>query len=141
MISNNYKYLAFAVLMMSLCFLTTACSSFKMSTADERELLKERVITEWQLKKNGEWKNIYDLTTSEYRETHSKEKFLNRTNVSITDYTIERIDISEEGKKATVKVRFTVLHMGLPFNFTANETWIKENGNWYLDIIRPMEKQ
>ncbi len=126
------RFLFLFVFVPAVLLLFSGCAGKNLFSRPTAQSLEKRVLLEWELKKSGDWQEVYALTSKAYRKSHKKETFGKKSNVTIKDYEIDKLDLSEDMKKADVKVKFNVIAQGLTFTFYSKEVWIWENGNWYL---------
>lgn len=104
------------------------------SVGGGEELLKQRVIKEWDAKVKRNWGMVHDLTTEAFKKKVDKQTFITGANINVLEFAIQEVKISEPGKAIAV-VRYKVLQEGYEFNFTSREEWVQENGDWYLNLL------
>ena len=107
--------------------------SGKASAMDEASLRK-RVDLRWDYRIKKQWNAIYEMTTREYRKNNPVNTIGTKTNVTIESYTIHSITVNPAEKSGHAVIKFKINQAGFVFELTANENWLWENGDWYLDI-------
>lgn len=99
--------------------------------------LQARVDQMWKALVDMDFASMYNLHTPEYRQKVSESEYAtNLKNAFRTvRYTIEGIEISEDGKSATAYVTntFIVPFMPIPKTRPSQPSqWVLENGIWYF---------
>jgi len=103
-------------------------------TKGSEEALKERVAQEWEAKMNKDGGALYDLTTDQHKERVPRDSFKYRSNVNLTGFSIQDLEIVEGGTKALVRVNIKIKQAGFNFTFPVREEWLWQRGAWRLDI-------
>ena len=142
MTRNNVRHVAQAfrlackhtILMLIVCLLMSGCAHFIAKTGSEAAL-RDLVSKEWQAKIDKEWGTVYELTSSEFRKSIKRDQFLRGCRMDVKSFTIATLEISPDKKRATVTVSFDIQQMGHLFKgMRLKETWLLEDGRWYLDM-------
>ncbi|MBU0484137.1 MAG: hypothetical protein KKB30_06450 [Proteobacteria bacterium] len=104
--------------------------------ATDEEILRTKINLLSQAKKDNKWDIVYRMYDAAYQKTISEQAFLamNR-GVTFGEYTIEKIEIDQTGRKAQVTIRSDVMAQGMNFkNSPAVQHWIKEDGEWHCQV-------
>lgn len=121
-------------LMLGVALLMSGCAHFTIRSGSEAAL-RDLVLEEWQAKIDKEWGTVYDLASSKFRKSVKKDQFLRGCRLDVKDFTIANLKILPDKKQATVTVRFDIQQMGHLFKgMRLKETWLLEDGRWYLDM-------
>ena len=124
----------YAILMLGVAFLMSGCAHFIAKTGSEAAL-RDLVSKEWQAKIDKEWGTVYELTSSKFRKSIKRDRFLQGCRLDVKSFTIANLEISPDKKQAAVTVRFDIQQMGHFFKgMQLKETWIMENCEWRLDM-------
>lgn len=122
------------IVLFALITASMGCAHLIYPKQGSEETLRERVIQAWEARKNGDKYALYDLTSDQHKKRVARESFLYRTNVAIRGYSIEEVDIVEEGTKALVRVDMKINQMGFHFTFPIREEWLWQRGAWRLNL-------
>ena len=117
-------------LIISLMFLG-ACAHVPQKPPEEN--LLARVQLEWQSKLEYDWGQVYDLSCSDFKTKMSRNIFLNSSKIDVTSYNILGVSILEPGRGES-RVEYTVRQAGHELDLKSKETWLLEDGEWYLDL-------
>jgi len=98
--------------------------------------LRQRVTMEWQAKIDQDWETVYKLTTKAYKKSVSRGSFIKRANVTVKDFEIKEIKLSDSGQTATVHVEGLMVQSVYKFNLPLTENWVIEDGQWHL-VLKP----
>jgi hypothetical protein len=107
--------------------------------AADEAALAARTDALWQAKAAQDWKTVYQYLPPAFRAQISLEEFLSRPPRNL--YVSPRIEWTEvDGESGRVKVAFAAkptdpaVSKMEPQNNSTIESWIKRDGQWYLDI-------
>lgn len=130
----NPKSFIFRGLIFILALSVTGCAALQFQGKTEKQKLRARVTQLVQAKIDGDWDKVYSLLYSGYRQNVSLKAFRLKKRFVFKSFTIENIRF-EAPDKALVKVKHEITMQGFDFKDALdNQTWVKENGKWFLRI-------
>ena len=106
--------------------------------------LQERVGKYWELKQAKRWEEVYDgFLDPAAKKGLTREAFLKRRLLAFDILSYQISDVQEDGDKATVEIgnevnfplRSPTGEMQLiKKQVTTNDTWVRRDGTWYIDL-------
>jgi hypothetical protein len=125
------RYIGF---ILGVALLTSGCAHFTARSGSEAAL-RDLVSKEWRAKIDKEWGTVYDLTSSKFRKSIKRDRFIRGCSMDVESFAIANLEISSDKKRAIVTVLFDIQQMGNLFKgMRLKETWLHEDGRWYLDM-------
>ncbi|TFH66304.1 MAG: hypothetical protein E4G90_04270 [Gemmatimonadales bacterium] len=129
------KNLLIVTVLLAFIVASVGCSA----SGGSEKALRKKVTQEWQAKMNMDVGALYDLTTDEHKKRVPRESFKYEPNVTLVGFSIEKLEIVEEGTKALVRVDIKVKPEGFEFTFPTHEEWLWQGGEWRLNV-KPAQK-
>ena len=123
------RYYPISIMLLVFLVVSVGCSQ-----GGGEKALKERVSQAWEARMSGDSETLYDLATNEYKEKVPRDSFTYETNINLTGFIIEKIEIAEGGTRAIASVKIKVEQKGFTFAFPINEEWLYEEGTWRLAL-------
>ncbi len=133
MFNPNKKFHIYLTLLILL--ITSGCALMHEKQNSQEEMLTKRVNLAWQAKLDNTFSNVYDMTIAAFKAEVSKEKFLRGANVTVSAYSVKKIELTDSKEKATVTINYTITPIGQKFNLTSKEEWLLEDGEWRLNLL------
>ncbi|MBN1830379.1 MAG: hypothetical protein JW884_14710 [Deltaproteobacteria bacterium] len=122
--------------------IVAGCASLSgMPSGESQDSLVTRARTMWDAKISMDWGKVYDILAESKRKAVSREKYGKEGATAVKKYNILRAAIEEPGKRGRVIVEFIINSGGYNFTFMANEEWIWENNNWFMNLSKPSTRQ
>jgi hypothetical protein len=135
-----FKSIVVPFLVVTGFMIVQSCSTFSLKPPQER--LRDRVQAMMDAKIKNDWAKVYDYLSPSYQKTISKDAFSRMSrSVYFIKYAINSINIGPSGSEANVEVNYDADLKGFDMkNRIEKQTWIKVEGEWYLDIHVPKNK-
>jgi len=105
--------------------------------AGDEELLRDKAELIIDAQVNNHWGIVYDLATTEYKKSITKEKFINmRRGVVYKNYSIDKVVLQNDSKEALVLVKSDLNMMGIDIKSAPfAQKWTREDdGEWHFVI-------
>jgi hypothetical protein len=125
--------MSWAALCLLMLIWSAGCAALS-PVATKQESLEERVKQFMQAQVDGKWDRAYSFFDSSSREQTTRESYVNQSRkMSYRGYGIKEITVLSPGDQATVKVTYDIFLMGYEFKGAPKtQTWVKENGAWFV---------
>jgi hypothetical protein len=117
-----------------LVLMVAGCSVFQTKSSTDN--LRQRVDGYMTAKINGNWAEVYDYLTPEYRQETTKEAFASMSRgMDFLSYTIDSIEIEPSGTEAVVSVKqdFKAQIFSIKDDIH-RQHWIYEKNQWYVKM-------
>ncbi len=123
----------------SLILLTSfmaACSMHRplVSDTSSREALEERIHLLWKARVAKDRQTVYMLADAQFQKTTDEAAYAKKKGLTILEYEIGKISLSDDGKEAHVVINFKTIMMGVAITPTVTEKWIFEEGLWRVKL-------
>lgn len=107
--------------------------------AEEETALAKRANDFWESKKRGDWNYLYQLCEPKFRESVSREEFLQSKALHLyLDHQIEWAEVSGDRGKTRCTYMYAYNDPSLakmdPLQGSVVEEWVKVEGAWYREI-------
>jgi hypothetical protein len=138
--STCHQYSLPSWLIYTLVILAFVCGCAHLVSKDPEQILHERITKVWKAKVEGDCATIYALACSNYRKNITKDQHMLRScKGNFDDFRIVDVELKTDGTTARVTIQFdTESHGFLIKGAQIKETWIKENGQWVVDLpVKP----
>lgn len=98
--------------------------------------LRDRVFKAWDARAAGDCAAIYALACSHYRKNVTKEQHMARPcKGHFQDFHVGGIEISADGNSALATIQFDTKTQGVLLKgVQIKERWLREKGEWRLDL-------
>jgi len=132
--TKTNKTLTILFISILMAFALTACSTFPTRPADQAVRLRADELMKAKI--NKDWAKAYTFFDESYRKTVSENQFIRKIEkIDIKAFTIESITVEPGGDRVTVKVKSDVSLGGFDFKGnTETQHWIKQDGEWFLQV-------
>ena len=104
------------------------------TTANTSQALEERIGMLWEARIKGDQKSVYEMTDARFKKEFPLERFLKRGDLVVEKFTIEKVEVSEDGREGSSMVFFDTYRMGYPFQISIKEIWLFEEGAWHVKM-------
>lgn len=111
-----------------------------VASQDPEQTLRERITKLWSAKVDGDCATIYALACSNYQKNVTKDQHMTKPcKGQFEDFRIVDVELTADGTSARATIQFDTICQGfLIKGAQIKETWIKEEGNWVLDLpVKP----
>lgn len=105
------------------------------------EIVKERALSRWEIRKNGTSEGLYDYLSPAKRQIISEDAYKSQfgNSITYTDATVKDVVCASTGgeivENCEVKI-FIKFELRQPFKTSSStlltETWVKEDGQWWI---------
>ena len=112
----------------------SGCAHLGLMDRTGEEALRQKVVKEWQAKVDQEWGTVYELTTKAYKKAIQRNSFIKRANITVKEFDIKEIKLSDTGQTAIVRVEGLIMQSVYKFNLPFTENWVIEDGQWHLEL-------
>ena len=128
---TNRNSRLFIIMVMGL-FVISACQSLPFEMTEGS--LNERIAGMMTARQDQNWAKVYEYLDPEYRSKVSKSSFVNMSrNIQYNNFTIESVEYTPSGKKATATVKYDFVVQALDVqDHRETQDWIKSSGQWYF---------
>jgi len=113
-----------------------ACATFNTSPPEER--VRQRSTERWQAVLANDYAKVYSFAMPSYRALVSQEAFRSRQGVAVQRVSAKVFSVNcPEASKCTARVEVGVKpplgkRFGAPITATVDESWVFEDGQWWL---------
>lgn len=134
---NNKLRASGAVLVAGVLTALTGCAGLGAPVTPE-QAVKERAQARWEALIKRDFDKAYTYLEPSYRALNSAEAYGNGRGTIASWTAAEVLDVTcPDADKCTTKVRINVNAPGMPkglrdINTVVNETWLREDGQWWL---------
>ena len=108
-----------------------------LSPAPPEELVRQRAQARWAALIDGDWSKAYQYMAPSYRAVVEQKRYANQFGGGATWLAAEVVNVTCAEDRCTVRMKVTyqpVIGMrgGEPSSTHFNETWIREEGQWWM---------
>jgi hypothetical protein len=117
-------------------FLGTCMPKGAISAEPPKEsVFRDKVIQLWTARQKKDWNTVYDMTDTKFQHQTTREKYISRTHLDVKGFEIRELDV--KGNEGSSFVVFKTIKMGMPFEISIREVWIREADGWRLKRSDP----
>jgi len=119
-------------------FLLSCSVGISAASNNSKAALKNRTIALMDARVNQDYKKVYSLFCSDFRNAIDLSRYSSSKKVNTIAYKIESIEIDPSQENATVTLKNTIKINGNEYEGVQNiQKWIFENDEWYL-YVKPI---